>query len=181
MSRLTWFQKVYWQHFSKPVEERALMLHLLQHPVASVLEIGIGSGERLQRVLPVLKAPAGVLQIRYVGVDLFEAAEEHGARPTDHLPLKSVHRLVSERGMKASLIPGTPETALPRIAQTLPPSDLVIIDAGWRTPELSECFAQWLPRVTTPGGLLFARTGRGEELRQVKVERTGVSSASKAA
>ena len=30
MSRLTWFQKIYWQHFSKPVEERALMLHLLQ-------------------------------------------------------------------------------------------------------------------------------------------------------
>jgi hypothetical protein len=57
----------------------------------------------------------------------------------------------------------------------------VIIDSGWRTPELAECFAQWLPRVTTPGGVLFARTGRSEELRQVKVERSGVSSTSKAA
>jgi hypothetical protein len=46
MARLSWVQRLYWRYLSKPACERALFLHVLEKPIGSILEIGIGAGDR---------------------------------------------------------------------------------------------------------------------------------------
>ena len=62
MPRLSWLQRLYWRHISKPLSERALFLHVIENPLASVLEIGIGSGARIKQVLPLCIPQASGVQ-----------------------------------------------------------------------------------------------------------------------
>jgi len=164
MARLSWVQRLYWRYFSKPVSQRPLFLHAIETPIASILEIGIGSGDRIQQILSLATAPEGVPQIRYVGVDPFESA---GAA-VPHINLKSAHRMLAEFGVKAHLIPGDPTNALSRVAHTVLPSDLVIIDGGWggETPA-ARAIADWLPRLCHSKSAIFASAEAGGALVRV--------------
>jgi hypothetical protein len=125
MSRQSWWQKLYWTRLAKPIEERSLFRFLVQHPITSVLEVGVGQGDRMKRIAKLANLASGADQLRYIGVDEFESA--HG-RP--FLTLKQAHRLATQLGFKASLIPGAPSQALPRVAHKFGPSDLIVIDGG---------------------------------------------------
>jgi len=125
MSRQSWWQKIYWTRFAKPIEERTLFKYLIQHPVSSILEVGVGEGARMKRIAKLVNLASGSDQLRYIGVDEFESAQ---GRP--FLTLKQAHRLASQMGFKASLIPGSAPQALPRVAHKFGPSDLIIIDGG---------------------------------------------------
>ena len=86
MARLSWLQRLYWRHLSKPVAYRALFEYLIEHPIASILEVGIGDGKRLEQVLSLVNIRPGVKQLRYAGVDLFESGDPKAG----HLRLKDV-------------------------------------------------------------------------------------------
>lgn len=126
MSRLNWFQRLYWGRFSKPAEERSLFRFLLDHPVGSILEIGIGDGARLRRIVKLVRPVDSCEKVRYIGVDDFEGSPAGRA----HLTLKQAHQLASQLGLRASLVPGPPAQAVARVAHRFGASDLIIIDGG---------------------------------------------------
>lgn len=173
MSRLSWTKRFYWRYLSKPASERALFLHVLENPVASILEIGLGNGERFARVIPLCSKPNGVTQIRYAGVDPFESAQAG----TPHLPLKTAHRNLAELGVKANLIPGDTIAAIARVANVVLPSDLVIIDGRWNSgDEISQAIHQWLPRLCHDHSTIFARNRETEAFVKQALPATAVSS-----
>jgi hypothetical protein len=171
MARLSWTQRLYWRYFSKPVSQRALFLHAIEHPIGSILEIGIGSGERIKQVLSLCTKPDGVSQIRYAGVDPFESA---GA-DVPHMNLKTAHRMLSEYGVKAHLIPGDPVHALARVAHTVLPSDLVIVDGGWGAETAQgKAIADWLPRLCHAQSTIFATSQQGGNLERMPLPASAV-------
>lgn len=171
MARLSWTQRLYWRYFSKPVGQRGLFLHAIETPIGSILEIGIGSGERTKQVLSLCVPPEGVSQIRYAGVDAFESAKPG----TPHLNLKAAHRMLAAFGVKAHLIPGEPVSALARVAHTVLPSDLVIIDGEWGTDSIqSRSIAEWLPRLCHVQSTIFASATLGGKLERIPVPATAV-------
>lgn len=161
MARLSWLQRLYWRYLSKPASERDLFLHVLENPIASILEIGIGSGDRAKRLLPLCTKAEGAAQIRYAGVDPFESAP--AGQP--HLNLKQAHRMLAELGVKAHLIPGDPQFAISRVANTVLPSDLVIIDGSFGCDsETGRAIANWLPRLCHSNSVIFACDKQGAML-----------------
>ena len=169
MAQLSWVQRLYWRYFSKPVGDRSLFLHVIENPLASLLEIGIGNGDRIKQVLPLCTLKDGAGQIRYVGVDAFESA----LPGVPHMNLKTAHRLLAEYGVKAHLIPGDPTTALARVAHTVLPSDLIIIDGVWGigTPQ-SKAIQDWLPRLCHSKSSIFTALTPGGKLERVPLPET---------
>ncbi len=161
MARLSWFQQTYWRHFAKPAENRALFRYLLENPIGSILEIGVGRGERMKQILSLFSLKTEAKQLRYTAVDLFESGEKlHG-----HLKLKDAHRLLAERSVKAHLIPGDASNALPRVVHLVMPSDLIVIDSGWgESSHDGQALAQWLPRLAHQGSAIFARSTSNQPL-----------------
>jgi hypothetical protein len=166
MAKLSWFRKIYWRNFAQPSQERALFRHLLEHPISSVLEIGIGNGERMKHILQLYSLKSGASQLRYAAVDLFESAPLSDG----HLKLKDVHRLLAESQVKAHLIPGEVVHALPRVGQNVMPSDLIIIDEGWgeASPQ-GEALRSWLPRLAHETTHLFGRGCRTQPLNPIAI------------
>ncbi len=164
MARLSWLQRFYWRHLSKPVTNRALYQYVIEHPIGSILELGIGDGQRLKQVLALHTVRPDVAQLRYAGVDLFES----GNPSEGHLRLKDVHRILAERNIKAHLIPGDSASSLARVSHTVLPSDLLIIDCGWKENSANgAALAQWLPRLAHETSAVFARQNRSDALVQV--------------
>lgn len=164
MARLSWMQRLYWRHLSKPVAYRELFQFLIEHPVGSILEVGIRDGKRLEQVLSLVSVREGVSQLRYAGVDLFES----GAPQDGCLRLKDVHRKLAEQNIKANLIPGDAASSLMRVAHMVQPCDLVIIDEGWGADSASgAALQQWLPRLTHDSSAVFARGSRSAKLGRI--------------
>ncbi|MFO1063662.1 MAG: hypothetical protein U0892_07335 [Pirellulales bacterium] len=166
MSRLNWFQRFYWQRLAKPATERELFRLLMARPVASVMEIGIGSGERMKRVAQLIQLPAGTEQLRYVGVDSFESSEDGRA----HLTLKQAHQQASQLGFRAVLIPGDIKSAVQRAAHKSGAMDLIIID-GHLDPAAVTAgpVAPWLGHITHASSIIMACSQVGGPLVQVPV------------
>ena len=177
MSRPSWLQKIYWTRFSKPIEERALFAFLINHPVASILEIGIGSGDRMRRVANLAQAADGIEMIRYVGTDEFESSKDSKR----HLTLKQAHQIAGQLGFRATLIPGDAASALPRVAHKIGMSDLIIVDGGLdpTNPSAGDV-ASWISRIAHDRSAVFACAAGGGALVRVDVTRI-VSLTSRAA
>ncbi len=160
MSRQSWWQKIYWTRFSKPVEERVLANFLVNHSIQSVLEVGVGDGSRLRRIAKLVNATNTSEPVRYIGVDEFESAKD-----PSHLTLKQAHQLATQLGFKASLIPGTPQAALPRVAHKFGPSDLVIVNGGieLHQPAMGT-IGSWLDRLAHNRSTVIASGNSGGAL-----------------
>lgn len=176
MSRLTWVQRVYWTRFSKPVSERELVRQLIAQPIASLLEIGVGRGERMQRIAQLVTLSADTERLRYIGVDEFEAANN----PASHLTLKVAHQLAGQAGFKASLIPGDIKSAMPRVAHKFGPSDLIVIDGGLDPAQPhTSAITPWLNRIAHDNTIILTCAAPGRPL--VLLAREVVSTAQRAA
>ena len=128
----------------------------------------MGTAQRTKQLLSLIQKPEGVATVRYAGVDPFESAEDGRS----HLKLKEAHRLLSELGVKAHLFPGDASSSLPRVSHTVQPSDLVIIDGGYDLDSsMGQTIVQWLPRLVTESGKVFACARPGELLQTVTVKR----------
>jgi hypothetical protein len=164
MSRLSWVQKFYWSNFAKPSQDRALFKTLVTSEISSVLEIGVGDGQRIRRVAKLAQVPDDVERLRYVGTDEFEAADD--GRP--HLTLKHAHQLVGRLSLRATLIPGDFSSAIPRVAHKIGPSDLLIVNGGMDplNPTLSP-ICNWLNRLAHASSVMLACQEPGDELAVV--------------
>lgn len=125
MSIVNRLRYLYLAWFSKPKSQRAIYRSIVKRRVASILELGIGDGERSLRMLQ-LASQCQSETVRYAAIDQFEMRpEEHGPP----LPLKEAHRKFRQTSAQARLLPGDAFSALARGANSLGTFDLVIISA----------------------------------------------------
>lgn len=161
---MNWFQRFYWTKLSKPAGERPLCEYLIKTPIGSVLQLGMGDGALTKKVLQ-LAQPAGTDGvIRFAGVDAFESAEDSSG----HMKLKDAHRMCAELGVKAHLIPGELKNALPRVAVTILPSDLLLVEQSEQDGDSQhQILMNWLPRLSHSGSAVFVRRGERAKFERV--------------
>ena len=100
MSKAGFFQALKLSRFSTPVHERSLYRTVKTENIRRIVEIGIGTGQRAQNLLSLALRIAPADDIRYAGIDMFEAGEGSG------IPLKEFHAQLKSTGVNVRLVPG---------------------------------------------------------------------------
>lgn len=175
MAKLSWFSKLYWKHFAGPKSDKSLHRLLLDHSFNSILEIGIGSGERTQRIFTLLTPRDPQATIRYTVVDAFDSVP-------GHLTLKQAHKMLAEKGVKSTLVPGDLTAALARVGNTVGQHDLIIAEGilDLSAPAQS-LLTPWLKKVAHADCWLLCSARQGEPLTAIKASELQVSSTKLAA
>jgi hypothetical protein len=154
----------YWYlcNFAKPAADRLLYKKLKSHAVHSIVEIGVGQGERIAALAKVMALLRPHTKVRYTGIDLFEGRPQGAAG----LELREAHRRFSGLGMKVQLAPGHAFSALARLANSLAGTDWVIISAD-QDPALVTKAMRYLPRMLGKNSIVFLeeRGAAGELVR----------------
>ena len=140
----------YLAYFSKPQAERAVYRAIRRQRWHRFLELGVGHGLRAQRMIQLASASRPKDEVRYVGIDLFEARTVAGSG----LTLKEAHRSLKALAVSIQLVPGDPFSALARAANALRDIDLVIISADQDAESLERAWF-YLPRVLHPTSVVF--------------------------
>lgn len=153
---------------SQPAADRPIYRELRQHPVRRIVEIGIGSAVRAQRMIELLASLQPDRDLCYTGVDLFEArpAEQAG------ISLKTAHTLLRPLPAQIKLLPGPPGEALQRWANELIGTDLLLVAADQDPQSMARAWP-FVPRMlheqsrvmcerTTSGSARFERLDRAE-------------------
>ena len=126
MAKFGWFRKLWLTQFSQPATERTIYQQLLRSKPKRVMELGLGTLGRTERLL----ALAGALQtdgpLHYVGLDRFE-----GRLPTDPAgtSLKQAHQRLHKLA-SVQLVPGNIDASLSRLCNHLGTFDLLLISAS---------------------------------------------------
>jgi hypothetical protein len=124
MTKIGWFGRLWLNRFSKPAAERPIYRLTLQNKPRRILELGLGTLQRSERLLTVASSVAGDA-VQYVGLDRFE-----GRLPSDPpgVTLKQAHQRLHGRG-RVQLVPGNVDASLSRLCNHLGVFDLVLISA----------------------------------------------------
>jgi len=153
MSQLGTLKYTYLTRLSQPATDRFLYRSIDKHPVCSILEIGVGSGVRAERLLTVATRPEPDAELCYTGIDLFEDRPEGAER----IGLRQAYQLLRQQHVKVQLVPGDPFSALARISNYITGIDLVVV-AGDQDPESLARAWMFLPRMIHAQTLVFAQT-----------------------
>jgi hypothetical protein len=153
LSATQFLRSSYLFYFSKPAADRPLYKALHGKPLRSVVELGVGKGERTKRLFEVLGWSAGGEQIRYTGIDLFEARPDKSG-----MALKQAFGVLKQEGVKLQLVPGDPLAALGRTANMLSGTDLVIVGADQEPHSLARAW-KYLPRMIHADTLIYQQEG----------------------
>ncbi len=142
MSKAGFFRYFQLKNSSQPVSDRALYRCLLKDDAHRIVEIGVGNGDRASNLIAIALRKFDLNQIRYTGIDLFEARPNASSENS----LKEVHRRLKATGAEIRLVPGDARSALPRCANDLRGTDWVIISADQSE---DSCATAWnyLPRM----------------------------------
>lgn len=171
MSQIGIVKYSYLAYFSNPASDRPIYRELRQHPVERIVEIGLGSAVRAQRMIEMASSLREGAPLEYCGIDLFEG------RPAQRpgIALKAAYKLL--RGLQADirLIPGDPYTALSRSANDLPGTDLLLIAAD-QDPESMMRAWMFVPRMLHERSLVLREETRGGQTQFEPLSRTQVES-----
>jgi hypothetical protein len=140
---------------SRPAGDRPLYRAIRRNRVQRILEIGVGSGLRAQRMIDLAQRSSPGDQIHYTGIDLFEARD---AAAGPGLSLKDAHRILKATPAKIRLAPGDPLSALSRIANVLVGTDLVIVSSEVDEQSLSHAW-RFVPRMLHAGSQIYVQHG----------------------
>ncbi|MFH1268185.1 MAG: hypothetical protein ABIK89_20900 [Planctomycetota bacterium] len=153
---------LYLSHLSNPATDRPIYRVIRRRRIQRIVELGVGDGRRAVRMIEVAGLSGPIGQVRYTGVDLFEARTE---RDRPGMTLKTAHRLLSATGAHVQLVPGDPFTALSRAANGLIGTELVMISAGHDPDSLARAWF-YLPRMLASRALVLMERpcGESEEL-----------------
>lgn len=123
-------------YFSQPANDRALYKAVKGRTIRSVLEFGVGDGNRTKNLLEVISWQAENLPLRYTGIDLFEA------RPKGQkgLTLKQAFADIRAPEVKVQLVPGLPYDALLRCSSALSEIDLIILSADQQPTDFEKAW-----------------------------------------
>ncbi len=153
----------YLAYLSKPQADRVVYRVVRRHRVRHILELGIGTATRAQRMIEVASVWASPRDVRYTGIDLFEAqASGHHAG----LSLKAAHQTLKRTGAMIRLCPGDPCSALARVANEIRQVDLVVVSAGVEESSMEQAW-RFVPRLLHGSSLVFVEaepTPNGEHV-----------------
>ena len=125
MSAAQYARYLFLTRMSKPASDREILKWVYDNRPRSIVEIGVGQAVRTQRMLELLTHHLPPAEIRYTGVDLFEAR----GSSTPGLSLKEAFTVLRSLGVKAQWVPGDPYSALGRVANNLGNTDLLLVSA----------------------------------------------------
>lgn len=148
----------YLTHLSKPIGDRLIYRVIHQRQLRTILEVGLGTGQRATRMIEVAALQRPLSEIQYTGVDLFEGRP---ATASAGLSLKEAHCLLKATGARVRLLPGDSLSVLTQAASSLRGIDLVVISADQQDEALARAWF-YLPRVLHPQSLVLLAEG-GEE------------------
>jgi hypothetical protein len=157
---MSWKQRLhlaYLGHFSRPANERCLYQAVWRHRMSSMVEIGMGTGLRSQRLITAARYVAPDRGVRFTGIDMFEARAADAAGMT----LKSAHRMLKPLVHKLQLVPGDPFAALSRMANALGGTDLIVVSAD----QVGDCLERawfYLPRMLHENSWVFVQEAGGD-------------------
>lgn len=152
MAAAGFLQSAVLRYFAQPAHERVLYRAIGKHKIGQIVELGVGSGVRAQRLIAMAQR-ASPGEVRYAGIDLFEA------RDTDQpgLTLKEAHRRLRSTGAKVQAVPGDPYSALARVANSLTGTRLLIVAADQDAAALERAWF-YVPRMLTSDACVFVET-----------------------
>ena len=137
---------------AKPVADRAIYKTIKKQKVRSIVEFGLGDGQRCEKLIHACQTFADGQPVKYTGVDLFDAREESEPQ----IKLLEMHKRLNKTGAKVKLVPGDAESATARVANSLAGTDLILLSCDQSLDEL-ERFWFFLPRMVHSESLLFVR------------------------
>lgn len=150
MAGIGFGRRLWLTRFSQPAIDRPLYRHLLARKPERILQLGIGSLARTERLLAVA-ASAATGPTQFVGLDRFEGRlPSEPAGPT----LKQAHQRLHALA-RTQLVPGNADTSLARLCNHLGIFDLVVIDAVTDERHRERCWF-FLQRLTNPASLVLA-------------------------
>ena len=152
MARLGMFRSLWLTRLSQPAGERIIYRHALKSPPRRILELGLGTLNRTERLLDIARTAVAVADITYVGVDPFEG---RGPGDPPGVSLKDAHRRLHDRA-KVQLVPGGLDS-LSRVCNRLTTFDLVVIAAPTDERQMSRCWF-FLQRLTSPQTTIFTES-----------------------
>jgi len=142
-------------YFSIPAHDRTLYRAIRRVRARGIVELGVGMGDRAQRLIRTAQRYAAGGSVRYTGVDLFEARSDDRPSTT----LKRAHRMLGQTGAKVLLAPGDPLTALARVSNSVTGSDLLIISADQDPQSLTQAWF-YVPRMLSEKAEVFIERRR---------------------
>jgi len=66
------FRRLWLTRFSQPARDRPLYRHILRKPPRRIIELGVGTLGRTERMLGLLRSAQPGTDLHYVGLDRFE-------------------------------------------------------------------------------------------------------------
>ena len=150
MNAFKFVRNIYLCYFSQPVADRALYRLLRKQQVRSIVEVGMGTLARTRRLLEVVTQRATPTDVKYAGIDLFEARD--AAKPG--VGLKQAHKELKPLVGKLQLVPGDVFSGLARSANSLTKTDLLIISADADADALVKAWF-YVPRMLHEGSLVL--------------------------
>jgi len=144
------FRRAYLLYFSQPAADRPLFRAIRKRTVRSIVELGIDSLTRTQRILEIAGWRPESEPIRYCGIDLFDARESE----LPQLALKEAFAKLQTSHAKLQLVPGSPGAALKRVSNSLTHTDLLLINGNHDADSLATAWG-WIPRMLTPQSLVY--------------------------
>jgi hypothetical protein len=123
MATIGWAGAFWLARLSRPAGERVIYRQVFRQAPTRILEIGLGTLVRTERLLRAAGRAAG--EVTYVGLDRFE-----GRAVTDPpgVSLKQAHQRLASLG-RVRLVPGNADTSLARLCNQLGQFDLVLVSA----------------------------------------------------
>lgn len=155
MKKLSTFQFWMLTWFSKPACDRQLYKLAAKLKPKSVVHFGLGSLEQAKKLIQVCQHFSGTEEIRYTCVDLFEGRSTKVAG----LTLKDAHRVLAGTGAKTRVMPGDATQMLPRMANQLSGTDLLIISLEGGRETLDTCWF-FVPRMLQASSLVLLQERR---------------------
>lgn len=167
-SQLKYFHLAY---LAKPVADRIIYRKIRTLQAGNLMAIGIGAGELARKMIQLASDFTSRPQVRFTGIDLFEMRQNAKSA----LSLKDAHRFFAPLKARMHLVPGDPCTALARIANSSPDTDLVIIRGDQDAESLDRAWF-YLPRMLHEKSIVFVEQvdAEGRSLRYDELDLAAV-------
>lgn len=155
--------------FSKPSQDRVVYQLIKKNQYQSFVEVGLGDGTRCAKMVQAAMTVSPDANLRYTGIDLFDARDE------SQTPIKLIdmHKQMKGLPAKTQLVPGELDAAVQRIANSHLRTDLMLISAPLDEEKL-QAVVPFMPRMLHSDSVVLLQReidGPFEQLNRLDIER----------
>ena len=156
MAKYGLLRRVWLTRFSQPAGERTIYRHALKAAPKRIIEMGLGTLGRTERLLGLVRGVHPGVDLHYVGLDRFE-----GRLPDDPpgVTLKQAHQRLHGLA-RVQLVPGNVDTSLSKLCNHLGAFDLVLISGDNDPRYVDRCWF-FIQRIVTGESAIFVESRGG--------------------